>query len=344
MNYTICKICNENIRNNQFKRHIEQHNISQQNYYDKFFGKHYCPVCGKETKFKDVLIGYNIYCSRSCLIKSSIHCESVKLTKTIRYGNPYYTNPEKCRITLANKSKEQKEKEYAKVKATKLERYGNETYNNSDKYKETCLKRYGTTSTFAADSVKKKISDKYQSKSDEEKRAIYAKRQATFDSKTEEEMLEIGQKHREAYLNKSDEEKDEINHKRYLTKKKNHSFKVSKIEDNCYSQLLLKYPNAKHSYKSILYPFVCDFYIPEIDLYIELNFHWTHGGHPYDKRKDKDKLDIWKEKAKKSKYFENAINTWTIRDVYKVQIANQNNINLLVFYNNNDFDTWLSMQ
>ena len=38
MNYTICKICNKSIKNNQFKRHIEQHNISQQNYYDKFFG------------------------------------------------------------------------------------------------------------------------------------------------------------------------------------------------------------------------------------------------------------------------------------------------------------------
>ena len=344
MNETICKICNKSIPNRQFKRHIEQHNVSQQYYYDKFFGKHLCSVCGKETKFKDVFKGYNKYCSRSCLNKSSIHSDSVKLTKTISYGNPNYTNPKKRIITQANKSKEEKDKEYAKVKATKLERYGNASYNNSDKYKETCFKRYGTTSPFASDIVKNKISTKYQSKSDEEKRAIYTKRQATLESKTEEEMLEIKQKHRDAYLNKSDEEKAEINHKIYLTKKQNHSFKVSKIEDDCYSKLLLKYPNAIHGFKSILYPFVCDIYIPEIELYIELNFHWTHGGHIYDEVKDKDTLNIWKEKAKKSKYFENAIHTWTIRDTYKVQIANQNNIKLLIFYNKNDFDTWLSMQ
>ena len=70
----------------------------------------------------------------------------------------------------------------------------------------------------------------------------------------------------------------------------------------------------------------------------------TWWAYIYDEVKDKDTLNIWKEKAKKSKYFENAIYTWTIRDTYKVQIANQNNIKLLIFYNKNDFDTWLSMQ
>lgn len=344
MNDIICKICNKIISKRQFKHHIEQHKISQKDYYDKFFGKHTCDVCGKETKFNDVFTGYNKYCSRSCLNKSSVHSDSVKRTKTIRYGNPNYNNSKKRSITQANKSKEEKDREYSKVKATKLERYGNETYNNSNKYKETCLKIYGTSSPFASDVVKKKISDKYYSKSEEEKKAIYAKRQATFDSKTEEEMLEIGQKHRDAYLNKSDEEKAEINHKRYLTKKNNHSFKTSKTEELCYIQILEKYPNAKHGYKSDKYPFVCDLYIPELDLYIELNFHWTHGGHLYDENNDLDILNIWKEKAKTSKYFENAIHTWTIRDINKVKIAKQNNVQLLIFYCKSEFDVWLSMQ
>ena len=194
------------------------------------------------------------------------------------------------------------------------------------------------------DLVKHKIAKKYQSKSDEEKKAIYAKRQATFDNKTEEEMRIIGQKHRDAYLQKSDEEKAKIKHKSYLTKKKNHSFKVSKIEEICYEQLLNIYPDAKHGYKSIKYPFVCDLYIPSKDIYIELNFHWTHGKHPYDKIQDKETIEIWMEKAKTSKYFQNAIHTWTVRDVYKIEVAKRNNIHLLVFYNKTDFDTWLSMQ
>ena len=28
------------------------------------------------------------------------------------------------------------------------------------------------------------------------------------------------------------------------------------------------------------YPFACDFYISSLDLFIECNYHWTHGGKP----------------------------------------------------------------
>lgn len=344
MNEIICKICKQSVSSRIFKKHLEQHNINQQDYYDTYIGKGYCEICNKPTNFKDVFKGYNKYCSRSCLNKSTIHSESVKNTKIIRYGNPTYNNPSKISKILLNRSIEENKKSINKRKSTCLEKYGDPNYNNSKKYKETCLKVYGTTCPFAAESVKQKISDKYYAKSDEEKKAIYTKRQATFDSKTEEEMKIIGQKHRDAYMLKSDKEKAEIKHKSYLTKKKNHSFKVSKTEDLCYEQLLSIYPDAKHGYKSIKYPFICDLYIPSKDIYIELNFHWTHGLHPYNEKNDSKKLADWIEKSKTSKYFENAIHTWTIRDIHKVEIARQNNVNLLVFYNKCEFDTWLSMQ
>ncbi len=344
MNETICRICNQKISNRQFKQHLEQHNINQQIYYDTYFGKGLCKVCNKPTQFKDIFKGYNKYCSRACLNKSDIHSNSVKNTKLIRYGNPTYNNPNKTKESLLNRTDDEKQKSILKRKSTCLKKYGDETYNNSKKYKETCLEIYGTSSPFASESVKQKIAEKYQSKSDVEKKAIYTKRQATFDNKTEEEILAINRKHREAYLQKSDKEKAEIKHKSYLTKKKNHSFKVSKIEDLCYAQLLTVYPDAKHGYKSIEYPFVCDLYIPSIDLYIELNFHWTHGKHPYNKQKDTEVLAEWIEKAKSSKYFRNAINTWTVRDVNKLKVAKQNKVQLLVFYNKSDFDMWLSTQ
>ena len=346
MNDVYCKICNQNVLKRKFKSHLNEHSISQQDYYNTYFGIGLCATCNKPTKFNDVFTGYNKYCSRACLNKSKAHTDSVKHTKLIRYGDPNYVNPKKISNVLSNRSEEAKQRTELKRRKTKLERYGSETYNNSKKYKETCLNIYGTTCPFAAESVKHKISDKYQAKSDEEKKAIYAKRQATFDSKTEEEMKIINQKHRDAYILKSDKEKAKIKHKSYLTKKKNHSFKVSKIEDLCYTQLLNIYPDAKHGYKSIKYPFVCDLYIPSKDIYIELNFHWTHGGIPYDGRKSvcKQQLAIWKEKAKTSKYFKNAINTWTIRDTYKLKVAKHNKIQLLVFYTKSDFDTWLSMQ
>ena len=39
-------------------------------------------------------------------------------------------------------------------------------------------------------------------------------------------------------------------------------------------------------YKSDLYPFACDFYIPSLDLYIECNYHWTHGNKLYEGTKE----------------------------------------------------------
>lgn len=37
--------------------------------------------------------------------------------------------------------------------------------------------------------------------------------------------------------------------------------------------------NVCPQYTSERYPFLCDFYIKPLDLYIELNLYWTHGGH-----------------------------------------------------------------
>ena len=94
-------------------------------------------------------------------------------------------------------------------------------------------------------------------------------------------------------------------------------------------------------YKSDEYPFCCDFYIPSINLYIECNFSWTHGGHSYDKDNEEDQLILEKWKEKNTKYYDNAINTWTIRDVRKRNIAKQNNLNYIEFWNLNELKNWL---
>lgn len=124
--------------------------------------------------------------------------------------------------------------------------------------------------------------------------------------------------------------------KEYLTKKKNNSFNTSKPEEELYESLLAQY-NEKtilRRYKEERYPFYCDFYIVEDDLFIELNAHWTHGGKPFnpDDEECQEKLAIWKEKAKQSKFYENAIKTWTERDVKKQQIAKENHLNYKVIY------------
>ena len=73
----------------------------------------------------------------------------------------------------------------------------------------------------------------------------------------------------------------------------------------------------------IRYPFRCDFYIPSEDLFIEANLHWTHGGRPFreDDPECLTQLLDWQRKAATSKFYENAIQTWTVRDVLKLQSA-----------------------
>ena len=129
--------------------------------------------------------------------------------------------------------------------------------------------------------------------------------------------------------------------KEYITKKKNKSFKNSIAENIIFNKLQKKFQNVQQQYYSEEYPFRCDFYIPDLNLYIEYQGTWTHGGKPYQGMDtDLAKLEIWKEKAKSSKFYENAINTWTIRDPLKREIATQNNLNWIEFFNETEFLQW----
>lgn len=85
---------------------------------------------------------------------------------------------------------------------------------------------------------------------------------------------------------------------------------------------------------------MCDFYIPEKDLFIEYQGHWTHGKHPFDKDCLEDKLIIESWKSKNTKYYNLAINTWTIRDFLKRKTAKENNLNWVEFFTFAEFIEW----
>ena len=89
------------------------------------------------------------------------------------------------------------------------------------------------------------------------------------------------------------------------------------------------------------YPFPCDFYIPSIDTYIEYQGFWTHGKEPYiGSEEQKNVLNLWKNKN--STQYKRAIKTWTIEDIKKREIAIQNNLNWLEFFNMNQFMHWFN--
>jgi hypothetical protein len=97
-----------------------------------------------------------------------------------------------------------------------------------------------------------------------------------------------------------------------------------------------------NQYHSELYPFDCDFYIPELDLYIEYHGHWTHGDEAFDKNNSKhiQKLNRWKSKSEKSEFFKTAVYVWTDLDVRKLETFKKNKLNYKVFYKLSDFKIW----
>jgi hypothetical protein len=129
--------------------------------------------------------------------------------------------------------------------------------------------------------------------------------------------------------------KKEVKEKKYETHKRNSSFKESEKENDVYRLLLQKFNKEDiiRQYSDERYPFNCDFYIKSIDTFIEYNGTWTHGNHPFDTNDENDlkTLRMWKDKN--TKFYDNAIETWTVRDVNKRKTALDNKLNYIEFWN-----------
>ena len=134
---------------------------------------------------------------------------------------------------------------------------------------------------------------------------------------------------------------DEIQLKQLETKRRNGTLgkSISNEETIVYDKLVSKFGNVISQYRSNMYPFNCDFYIPELDLYIEYNGFWMHGGEKYiGSDKQNSVLDLWE--SKNTEQYKRAIDTWTKRDVLKRKTAKDNGLNYLEFFNMNEFNKW----
>ena len=111
----------------------------------------------------------------------------------------------------------------------------------------------------------------------------------------------------------------------------------SKVEIDFYKYLIntFGFENVDPQHYDDQYPYSCDFFIPALNLYIEIQGSWTHGKHPFnpDDKKDNEKLNYWK--SKDSEYYNNAIYTWTDLDVRKRACARDNHLNYLEIFSNN---------
>lgn len=294
-----------------------------------------CKYCGGHVNFnkcKENL--FNNYCSSKC---GNLDPEISKLriqNSIKKYGEGNYNNRKKCKETC-------------------LKKYGVDnifkTKEAQNKYKQTCLEKYGVDNSFKVkeiiDDIKiKKVNtclEKYGvdnvAKVTEIKEKIYKTREKTW-------LEKYGVTHIR-YL-------DFIKEKEYETKRKNNSFHTSKSELESYDLLKQKYPDVIHHYKdNDRYPFNCDFYIPSLDLFIECQYGQFHHSRPYlGTEEDLKDIELLKENANRICKEKNVplsrynieIETWTIRDVNKRNIAKQNNLNYLEFWNIQELKNWLN--
>lgn len=268
----------------------------------------------------------------------------------------------------------------AKKKATNEERYGDTcVMNNPDiraKHQETCMEKYGVDHPMRIDKNRaafslrlKEHADEYNKKSREtcmEKYGVpyYSQtddfRQMMRDKALAEDaigrmmksmvsMYGVMYSHqipsvKEQFRQRLIDNRDDFNRKRLATVMKNNTFNSSKCEDKLYDLLVELFGESDvcRQYNSDEYPYACDFHIKSRNMYIELNAHWSHGGHWYTDD-DADVVSCWSERN--TSYYNNAISIWTKRDVDKRNCAIRNKLNYVVFWDKklSDAILWIAM-
>lgn len=306
-----------------------------------------CPICGNHLKY--IFTGkYNKTCNnRNCITKST------RETTFEKHG--YYsswadkTTHQKCIDSI------DKEKSLEKYKRTCLEKYGAENIFSKEssrfnEIRQVFQKKYGTNSPRNIIGVEEKIQEtnlkRYGYKYGLSNPEIINKRKETIKSLYGQEITnifqveEIKRKMRSTWIQKYGVDNPTKNKKvlckAFQTMKFNGTLGKSKEESIIFEFLkdIYKDDIERHK-KDSLYPYVCDFYIKSKELYIEFQGHWTHGNHLFNKdnKEDLKLLEFAKEKAKTSKYYNNFIKAWTIKDPEKFKTAKSNNINFLSIYN-----------
>ena len=319
-----------------------------QRIYYKIEEKNKCPICGKPVlwlgKQKRLMLNT---CSLECGFK--LRTQHIKETCLEKYG-----------VENCYQSKEKKQK----IKETLIKRYGVDNAQKSQEIKkkteQTCLERYGHKNFGCGAEAKRKIKQTKLEKYGDENYVNTNKIKQTKLERYGDENYQNLEKHKQTCLKhwgvnwytQSKEHKERlpiINEKRRKTLKEHGILVYSKAESIIYNLLRKKFKKIICQYYSELYPFMCDFYIPEIDTYIEYQGYYTHGNHPFNTNDINDSNELNKlidldknHKTPKKNLYYIKIKVWTECDVKKRNIAKQNKINYIEFYNIDECKKWIN--
>ena len=320
-----------------------------------------CKWCGGHVSFNGYHKGsmhYSACCCSSCHVK---YTKDKRFETNIKkYGRKNFGSAEKVKeywinnYGVDNPAKTDFVKK--KMRETNLRKYGFNCSSKSEivkeKSKQTCLKRYGVEYTGqikeAKEKSKKTCLEKYGSeyyigsKDCLEKTIGFSKQNYNVDWFTKSEKIK--NKAKETMLRRYGVEYSmqipknkeymsylmssyEMQERRYNTMKRNHTFNSSSTEEELFLYIKSRFPTVVRQYKDKnRYPYFCDFYIPELDYFIELQGYYTHGKHPFNPNSNEDLQLI---EYYKKKYGEDCqpITIWSIKDVEKRDCAKRNHLN-----------------
>ena len=317
----------------------------------KYTSGHYAKFCSKECQYSD--LGKKI--TKEIKIKSNLEKYGVEHTSQLKEVTDKRTKSRADHVNeIQQHVRESLYKKYGaydvmhiphilqKIKNTNLKKFGVEfplqqlKKENSEIYQkisQTCINKFGVDSPLKNKEVREKI-----------KQTNIQKYGVDNPLKNKEIREKIKQTNIQKYgvdnplKNKEIWKKSQDN--RQISSK-------SKLENNFLNYLKLKYEpdDIITQYKSKEYPYYCDFYIKSINLYIEIQGHWTHNDHPFDinNLNDQQIMNIWRTKSLSDKYYKNALNTWTIKDVEKRNTAIQNNLNYLEIFGKTDLNKYIDI-
>ena len=218
-----------------------------------------------------------------------------------------------CSIKCSNNDPNVRKKISDSARNTFLERYGVENISQleeiKEKKKQTLNKNYGVNSVFQIPEVVEKSHSKEVVSIQKETR-----KKSLMDKYGVENTFQLRDSVLKIY-NKTKSKSEQL------------------FEDWLSSNHIEYIPQ----YKSDLYPYFCDFYLPKTDTYIELNLHWTHGFHPFDKNNtdDVNKANKWLNSDRE--FNQRAYHIWTIRDVEKFNTAVKKGLNYIRVYDLEEF-------
>ena len=358
-----CLICDKEFQNRvALCNHLcRKHSLKKQEYYDKYIKTDKDGICkysdcNNATKFLDIEHGYADCCcmEHTNLYRYGVKCnlnfkevkekaqknshtkeamEKHKETNLKKYGVDHPMKSQICK----NKAKQTSQERWGvdnpskadiikdKIKESKAKIYGDENYNNREQAKQTNLEKYGVDHPMKS----KEIQEKTKQTNQERYGVDYIMQAQEFKDKSKATCQEH---YNTDYWVQSIE-----------YGKKKHNF--SPIEQ--YFMDLLDKSNIKYTpeYKDFdRYPYFCDFYLSDFDIFIEIHSYWMHQKHFFnrDNQEDIDILRKLQECAKEKSIYKKAIYIWTISDLEKLECATKNQLNYVVLRNKDEINNWLA--